>query len=49
MQPPSNSSTKVLLVFASLRANTVPPLGISQLAACLRESGHEVELLDLTV
>jgi anaerobic magnesium-protoporphyrin IX monomethyl ester cyclase len=27
----------------------VPPLGIALLAACLRDAGHEVDLLDLTV
>lgn len=27
----------------------MPPLGISLLASCLREAGHEVDLLDLTV
>jgi radical SAM superfamily enzyme YgiQ (UPF0313 family) len=29
--------------------NSVPPLGISLLAACMREAGHAVDLLDLTV
>jgi len=43
-------AAKVLLVFPqAFEQNTVPPLGISLLAACLRAAGHEVELLDLTV
>jgi radical SAM superfamily enzyme YgiQ (UPF0313 family) len=41
---------KVLLVFPrAFERNSVPPLGISLLAACLRDAGHAVELLDLTV
>lgn len=45
-----NSACKVLLVFPrAFERNTVPPLGIALLAACLREAGHEVDLLDLTV
>jgi anaerobic magnesium-protoporphyrin IX monomethyl ester cyclase len=45
-----NSSVKALLVFPqAFEQNTVPPLGISLLASCLRDAGHEVDLLDLTV
>jgi anaerobic magnesium-protoporphyrin IX monomethyl ester cyclase len=45
-----SSASKVLLVFPrAFEPNTVPPLGISLLAACLRDAGHEVDLLDLTV
>ncbi len=41
---------KVLLVFPrAFEQNTVPPLGISLLAACLRDAGHEVDVRDLTV
>ncbi len=41
---------RTLLVFPkAFEPNELPPLGISQLAACLREAGHEVDLLDLTV
>jgi anaerobic magnesium-protoporphyrin IX monomethyl ester cyclase len=45
-----SSPTRSLLIFPrAFEQNTVPPLGISLLAACLREAGHEVDLLDLTV
>ncbi len=41
---------KVLLVFPrAFERNSVPPLGIALLAACLRDAGHAVDLLDLTV
>jgi len=41
---------RVLLVFPqAFERNTVPPLGIALLAACLRDAGHAVDLLDLTV
>jgi anaerobic magnesium-protoporphyrin IX monomethyl ester cyclase len=44
------ASARTLLVFPrAFEPNELPPLGISQLAACLREAGHEVDLLDLTV
>lgn len=44
------SSARTLLVFPkAFEQNTVPPLGISLLAACLQQTGHEVDLLDLTV
>jgi len=44
------SSARTLLVFPkAFEQNTVPPLGISLLAACLQEAHHEVDLLDLTV
>ncbi|TMQ04290.1 MAG: radical SAM protein [Deltaproteobacteria bacterium] len=43
-------SGKTLLVFPrAFEPNHVPPLGISLLGACLRDAGHEVELIDLTV
>lgn len=43
------SSARTLLVFPrAFEPNELPPLGISQLAACLRQAGHEVDLLDLT-
>jgi anaerobic magnesium-protoporphyrin IX monomethyl ester cyclase len=43
-------SARTLLIFPrAFEQNTVPPLGISLLAACLMETGHEVDLLDLTV
>ena len=43
-------SGKVLLVFPrAFERNSVPPLGIALLAACLRDAGHATELLDLTV
>src|SRR5580658_6268461 len=41
---------RVLLLFPqAFERNTVPPLGIALLAACLRDAGHAVDLLDLTV
>lgn len=44
------SSARTLLIFPrAFEQNTLPPLGISLLATCLREAGHEVDLLDLTV
>jgi len=44
------ASARSLLVFPrAFEPNKVPPLGITQLAACLREAGHEVDLADLTV
>jgi len=44
------SSARTLLVFArAFEPNELPPLGITQLASCLRQAGHEVDLLDLTV
>jgi anaerobic magnesium-protoporphyrin IX monomethyl ester cyclase len=44
------SSARTLLVFPrAFEPNELPPLGISQLAACLRQAAHEVDLLDLTV
>jgi anaerobic magnesium-protoporphyrin IX monomethyl ester cyclase len=47
---PFHPSARTLLVFPrAFEPNTVPPLGIAQLAACLRQAGHEVDLLDLTV
>jgi anaerobic magnesium-protoporphyrin IX monomethyl ester cyclase len=50
MRLSSGPATKALLVFPrAFEQNTVPPLGISLLAACLRDAGHEVDLLDLTV
>ena len=43
-------SGKSLLIFPrAFERNTVPPLGVALLGACLREAGHEVDLLDLTV
>jgi anaerobic magnesium-protoporphyrin IX monomethyl ester cyclase len=43
-------SARVLLVFPrAFERNTVPPLGIALLSACLRDAGHEVDVLDLTV
>src|SRR2546425_5380892 len=49
-QRPLPASARTLLVFPrAFEPNELPPLGISQLAACLREAGHEVDLLDLTV
>ncbi|MCX5679682.1 MAG: radical SAM protein [Candidatus Omnitrophica bacterium] len=45
-----NSQVKTLLIFPqSFEPNVEPPLGISLIAACLRQTGHEVDLLDLTV
>ena len=45
-----SSSARTLLVFPrAFEPNKVPPLGITQLAACLRQAGHEVDLVDLTV
>ncbi|MBF0122801.1 MAG: B12-binding domain-containing radical SAM protein [Candidatus Omnitrophica bacterium] len=41
---------KILLIFpTSFEVNVVPPLGISIIAACLRQRGWDVELADLTV
>lgn len=41
---------KILLVFPrSFEPNATPPLGISLLAACLINSGHNVDILDQTV
>jgi anaerobic magnesium-protoporphyrin IX monomethyl ester cyclase len=46
----SAADARTLLVFPkAFEPNELPPLGISQLAACLRDAGHEVDLLDLTV
>src|SRR5262249_16699510 len=40
---------RTLLIFPkAFEQNTVPPLGISLLASCLRNAGHDVDLLDLT-
>jgi radical SAM superfamily enzyme YgiQ (UPF0313 family) len=45
-----SAARKVLLVFPqAFERNSVPPLGIALLAACLRDAGHAVDLLDLTV
>ena len=45
-----SSPGRILLVFPrAFERNSVPPLGIALLAACLREAGHAVDLLDLTV
>jgi anaerobic magnesium-protoporphyrin IX monomethyl ester cyclase len=44
------SSARTLLIFPrAFEPNELPPLGILQLAACLKQAGHEVDLLDLTV
>src|SRR2546425_5791765 len=49
-QRPLPASARTLLVFPrAFEPNELPPLGISQLAACLRQAGHEVDLIDLTV
>jgi len=46
----NNRSKKTLLIYPqSFEPNVVPPLGLSFVAACLRQAGHEVDLLDLTV
>jgi anaerobic magnesium-protoporphyrin IX monomethyl ester cyclase len=38
------------LVFPrAFEPNELPPLGMTQLAACLRQAGHGVDLMDLTV
>lgn len=43
-------NTRILLVFPmSFEANSMPPLGMSILAACLQKAGCQVDLLDLTV
>lgn len=45
-----DSSARTLLVFPrAFEPNELPPLGIALLAACLREAGHEVDIVDLTV
>jgi anaerobic magnesium-protoporphyrin IX monomethyl ester cyclase len=47
---PFPAPAKALLVFPrAFEPNELPPLGIALLAACLREAGHGVDLLDLTV
>lgn len=45
-----HSSARVLLIFPrAFEPNELPPLGISLLAACLRQAGHDVDLVDMTV
>jgi len=47
---PELLSGRTLLIFPkAFEQNTVPPLGMSLLASCLRNAGHGVDLLDLTV
>jgi radical SAM superfamily enzyme YgiQ (UPF0313 family) len=55
MSPPPRQRTlgesaRTLLVFPrAFEPNELPPLGMTQLAACLRQAGHAVDLADLTV
>jgi radical SAM superfamily enzyme YgiQ (UPF0313 family) len=45
-----DSSARVLLIFPqAFEPNELPPLGIALLAACLRDAGHPVDAIDLTV
>jgi hypothetical protein len=40
---------RVLLVYPPARDASKPPIGISYASSFLRQKGHQVEVLDLTI